>query len=83
MSEDNTARQATVRRAEIRKLVEEVQRAVARGQLRFGAALDRIFSSSTGKSVWSKMEGSDEIYRDPAKQWLTLHPRGWQAVVEA
>ena len=41
MSEDNTARQATVRRAEIRKLVEEVQRAVARGQLRFGAALDR------------------------------------------
>jgi hypothetical protein len=41
MSEENTARQAGVRRAEIRKLVEEVQQAVASGRLRFGAELDR------------------------------------------
>jgi len=41
MSAENTARQAGVRRAEVRKLVEEVQRAVASGGLRFGAELDR------------------------------------------
>jgi hypothetical protein len=41
MSEENTGQQATVRRAEVRKLVEEVQRAVATGKLRFGAEPDR------------------------------------------